>query len=244
MKIIIKRIFALSLALLMTFSLASCGQSCGNTAVMDENTNTSTSQADTQADIQTNTNQTQDQTQAETQANTQANTPVDTESDTQEGSSTEEVFIKKPLEHLIFGQDSYAQGDNLIASLGREQLPQNFPFPKTMTIKNLEQWNLFYGGLPRVIMDEAFVSGINNINTDFFRNKALVLVFLEESSPEYTHAVTNVGINQAKLAISITTHMKKDAKQETAYRCIIIPIDREYASMNIKLSQTRELNGF
>ncbi len=239
MKIIIKRIFALSLALLMTFSLASCGQSCGDTAVMDEDTNTSTSQADTQVGIQTNTSQTQEQTQAETQANT----PADTESGTQEDTSTEEVFIKKPLEHLIFGQDSYAQGDNLIASLGREQLPQNFPFPKTMTIRSLEQWNLFYGGLPRVIMDEAFVSGINNINADFFRNKALVLVFLEELSPEYTHAVTDVGINQAKLAISVTTHMKKDAKQEMAYRCIIIPIDREYAGMNIKLSQTRELNG-
>ena len=228
MKIKIKRIFALSLALTLLMSLASCGHSCGGATTSPDDTT-----ADSVADSSSDTGRLP---LGSGTSDTQA-------SDTQGEDDTYVPFVKEPLTHMIFGANSYAQGDNLVGEISHEALPATAPLPYTMTIRTYAEWQNFYGGLPRIQMNDDFISGLASFNQAFFDKKAVAVVIVGESSPTYTHVVNGVEVKQGALYVNLTTHMTEGASKEVAYRCIMIPIDRAYAGLTIRVEHKRELNG-
>ncbi len=209
----IKRIVAAGLAFLSVAGLVACQGS---------NTSEDVTVADTH-----------NETQAETQAET-VKEPSFTFSPT---------FVKEPLTGLIFGSRSYMQGDNFIGEIPPEALPSTFLSPMSMTLASFEDWQKFYGGVPRhSVMDDDFVTALAGIDESFFKTKCLIAVFVYEKSPLYTHEVTEVTPHEGTLRVSITTHVKENATQENAFRCILIPVTRDYASLSIKVSITKESN--
>ena len=224
MFIYFKRGIALGLALLMTLSLASCGKSCSGT--------------ETPAD--TTTNETTLESSLPNSVGNDTTAPEDTSDTTL--SDDDEVFVKPPLEHMIFGVGSYVQGENLVAAVGREQLPEAFKSPLTMYIKNYAEWQNFYGGLPRSKMDDAFVQGIASINEPYFKSKALLVVIVEERSIDYTQEVKDVSYANGKVAVQLTTHMVSNATNEVGYACILIPITPGWVGFPVTVGISKELN--
>lgn len=225
MFIYFKRGIALGLALLMTLSLASCSKSCSGT----------------ESPADTTTDQTTQESSVPNLGGDDTTTPEDTTDATVSGDD-EEAFVKPPLEHMIFGVGSYVQGENLIATVGREQLPEAFKSPLTMYIKNYTEWQNFYGGLPRSKMDDAFVQGIAGINEPFFKSKALLVVIVEARSVDYTHEVKDVSYANGKVAVQMTTHMVSNATNEVGYACIIIPINPGWVGFPVTVGISKELN--
>ena len=229
MKTKIKSIFSLALALLMLLNLVSCGQSCGQATTSEDDT-TAHSVAD--SEMETGGSTMNNDTSADTQS-----------ADTLGEDDTYQPFFKEPLTHMIFGANSYAQGDNLVGEISYEALPATAPLPYTMTIRTYAEWQNFYGGLPRIQMDESFTTGLAAINQAFFDKKAVAVIIVGESSPAYTHVVNGVEVKQGVLYVNLTTNMIEGAGKEATYRCIMIPIDRAYAGLNIRVEHKRELNG-
>ena len=152
-------------------------------------------------------------------------------------------FVKDPLTHLIFGSRSYMQGDVMVGEITVEALPQQFVSPMAMTLDSLDDWSKFYGGLPRRgLINDDFADALNGIDEAFFKTQCLIAVILYEKSPEYTHEVTEVAPHEGKLRVSITTHVTENAVQESAFRCILIPVTKDYAPLSVKVSMTKEIN--
>lgn len=160
-----------------------------------------------------------------------------------DSSPNTQPFQKAPLTHLIFGNRSYAQGENLIGEISWEALPLTFVSPYTMKVENMDEWMKFYGGIPRTKMDEDFVTGISQIDEGFFKSKYLVVVIVLEKSNTYTHEVKSVEPKEGALHVDIVTHTTQAATNETAVRCIMIPASRDYSPLPIKVSIGKELNG-
>lgn len=151
------------------------------------------------------------------------------------------TFIKEPLTHLIFGTRSYMQGDNLIGEIPSEALPQNFVSPMTLTIKDIDGWNDFYGGIPRrTLMDDDFATALSKIDASFFESKSIVVIIVYEKSPDYTHEVTQIQATEDKLNVTVTTNTAENAVQESAFRCIMIPVEKEHAELAIKVNKIRK----
>ncbi len=164
-----------------------------------------------------------------------------TEASTESSAVTEHytfspTFVKEPLTHLIFGEHSYMQGDNLIGEIPMEALPQNFVSPMTLTVKDIDGWNDFYGGIPRhSIMNDDFTTALSKIDASFFESKFLVVIIVYEKSPSYTHEVTQLQAAEDKLNVTVTTNTAENAVQESAFRCIMIPVEKEHADLDIKV---------
>lgn len=158
-------------------------------------------------------------------------------------SSAQEILTKDPLTYLIFGSKSYVQGENLIGEVSWEVLPLSFVSPYAVKIKNPTEWERFYSGVPRLRMDENFIDGLNKIDDSFFKKSFIVAVFVYEKSPAYTHEVTSVSPQQnGNLDISITTHETSNASMETAIRCIMIPVSKEFMDLKVNVTMSRENN--
>lgn len=147
--------------------------------------------------------------------------------------------IDEPLKHLIFGSGSYMDGDNMVAMLSRGQLPTDYKSPLTMYIKTYEEWQEFYGGMPRSLMNGDFVTAVSNIKQSFFDKSALLLVIVEAPSPAYTHTAEVAEYRNNTLEVTITTDVPTNAIGETSYACIMIPIERTLAESKVVVSHKK-----
>lgn len=192
---------------------------------------------------------TEDLTQAPDGTNTlpetDAETDVETIPDGGEDTTLGDTIEIGILQNVKFWEDSYAKDGYLFGRVGEEIFPQGTTFPHVLSVDSLEKWQAFYGGLPknasaRIMMNQDFVEGIASYHQAFFAEKALKLIFLEESSGSFRHTVDEVRVDGTEITVSITTHVPYAATTDMAYWCIIIPVDKTQASYHVEVICDRE----
>ena len=166
------------------------------------------------------------------------------------GCSFEEFLTPSPEVHrgLWFrpsSSGSYERDGYLYGRISRNTEKQSWSFPCAEAITSFEEWQTIYGGYVQVDpsvypLHQGFREGVNAIDEAFFEQKSLAVVYVNAWSGSHHHRVGEVTAQDGSLHIKISNICSPAGDDDIGYWAILIPIDKELASLPITVEQTEE----
>ena len=138
---------------------------------------------------------------------------------------------------------SYERDGYLYGRIGLTTEKWSWDFPRAETVTSFEEWQTVYGGYavygtsdPHI--HKAFHEGLNDINEEFFTQKTLLVVYLDESSGTTHHCVDSVVAENGTLTVRISSLTPAMGTDDMGYWAILIPIDKEFDSLPVTVERS------
>ena len=120
------------------------------------------------------------------------------------------------------------------------EIRQTWTYPKTEIFTSYEDWQTRYGGCYTKYMRKTFYEGLCAINEDFFAQKSLLVVYLEEGSGSIHHRVDGVTTEDGVLNVKVTS-LNAGGSDDMGQWAILIPIDKKLDSLPVELELGEQL---
>ena len=136
--------------------------------------------------------------------------------------STEET-ADPTLYFLGYGDGSHAGNGYLY---GRVSELSDMTYPDTQVVSSFAEWQamLDSDNVADPTLDADFTAGLVDLNANFFDEKSLLIVYLEEGSGSIRHSVDTIITEEDKRTVRITATVPCIFTADMAYWAILIPI--------------------
>ena len=140
-----------------------------------------------------------------------------------------------------YSDGSYERDGYLYGRLANVlELWQTWDYPRTEIFTSYEDWQARYSGCYTKHMRKTFYEGLCAINEDFFAQKSLLVVYLEEGSGSIHHRVDGVTTEDGVLNVKITS-LNAGGTDDMGQWAILIPIDKKLDSLPVELELGEQL---
>ena len=140
-----------------------------------------------------------------------------------------------------YSDGSYERDGYLYGRLANVlELWQTWDYPRTEIFTSYEDWQARYSGCYTKHMRKTFYEGLCAINEDFFAQKSLLVVYLEEGSGSIHHRVDGVTTEDGVLNVKITS-LNAGGSDDMGQWAILIPIDKKLDSLPVELELGEQL---
>lgn len=135
---------------------------------------------------------------------------------------------------LWFSSSSYARNGCLYGRLWYES---DLVSPRAVT--TFDEWQTLYQGCSSDL-DKDFIAGVMALDEAFFAEQSLLIVYQKEGSGSYRHRVDEVVVKDGTLHVTLTTLCPEIGTDDMAYWAILIPIDKESATLPVEIEEVVE----